>query len=95
MPNVNYCVTTDSEAALLLLLIVYDVYYADLADIAETALNLYPETVPWQCQAMQYTIHSLPTTQYSSCLYNDVMSVACCVKTLRAHIQGLFEKRQS
>ncbi len=92
MPNLKYCITTDSEAAQLLLLIVYDVYYANLADIAETDVKLYSETVAWQCQAMQYTIYSLQTIQYSSCLYNDVVSVACCVKTLRAHTQDLFEK---
>jgi len=90
VPNLKYCITTDSEAALLLLLNFYDVHYANLADIAETDVNLYPETVSWQCQAMQHTTYSLPTTQYSSCLYDDLISVGCCVKTLSAHIQGFF-----
>jgi len=35
VPNL-YCIATDSEAAQLLLMIVYDVYYATLADIVET-----------------------------------------------------------
>lgn len=68
MPNLKYCITTDSEAAQLLLLIVHDVYYANLADIAKTDVNHYPETVAWQyCMALvpSYAIHNSQTAKDS------------------------------
>jgi hypothetical protein len=66
VPNLNYCIATDSEAAQLLLMIVYDVYYATLADIVETDWN--PDQRVFHGRA------KLCNTQFTACQRPSIIS---------------------